>query len=144
MLSGAVVVVVVIVAVALAPASATAGEDTSETRCAAGLMGGVGRKRRKTMRREKRKPTAMDVAQKSACSSSHVAGSEGLAGSGAASGGPAAAGPRPGHSGRSSGSFMPAEPRTRFPCLCAAVRARGRPPVLWSRSQSVSQSQPTR
>lgn len=99
------------------------------------------------MRREKRKPTAMEVAQKSACSSSHAAGSEGLAGSGAASGGPAA-GPRPSHSGRSSGSFMPTEyrPADKIPCAPLALRcgshARGRAPASGAvLSQSVKGSQ---
>jgi hypothetical protein len=80
-----VVVVVVMVAVALELASVSGGV-TSETRCAAGLSGGVGRKRRKTTRREKRKPTVMDVAQKSVCRMSQVVGSDGLASSGAESG----------------------------------------------------------
>lgn len=57
------------------------------------------------MRRENLNPTAMEVAQKSACSSSHAAGSDGLDGSGGESGDPAA-GDSIGHSGRSSGSFM--------------------------------------
>jgi hypothetical protein len=73
-------------------------------------VSGVCRKRRYTMRREKRKPTAMDVAQKSACSTSHTAGSDGFAGSGAASGDPAA-GARLGHRSN-SWSFMPPDHRT--------------------------------
>jgi hypothetical protein len=42
-------------------------------------MSRVGRKRRYTMRREKRKPMAMDIAQKSACSSSHAVDSDDFA-----------------------------------------------------------------